>query len=151
MTIRLRPHHLLCMLTYVGKGYSPAFVANYDRIARRIAAGEPIVVVAGPDDICAPLLRPEGPTEIHCHDQGVTDRDRRAARAVAALLETPIAPGAHLRPDGAMIAKLRAGFATGRIRSACRACSWSPLCDQVSGEGYPAARIPPRTPPNRPG
>lgn len=21
MTIRLRPHHLLCMLTYVGKGY----------------------------------------------------------------------------------------------------------------------------------
>ena len=142
MTIRLRPHHLLCMLTYVGKGYTPAFVANYDRIARRIAAGEPILVVAGPDDVCAPLLGPDGPAETHCHDRGITDRDRRAARAVAALLGAPIAPGARLRPDEAMIARLRAGFATGAIRSACRACSWSALCDRVSADGYPSARIP---------
>jgi hypothetical protein len=150
MTIRLRPHHLLCMLTYVGKGYTPAFVANYDRLARRIAAGEPILVVAGPDDICAPLLRPGGPTEIHCHDEGVADRDRRAARAVAALLGTPIAPGARLRPDDALLSKLRAGFAAGRIRSACSACSWSALCDQVSAEGYRGARIPARPAPGRP-
>ena len=26
MTIRLRAHHLLCLLTYAGKGYSPAFI-----------------------------------------------------------------------------------------------------------------------------
>ena len=32
MTIKLRAHHLLCLLTYVGKGYSPAFTANYDRV-----------------------------------------------------------------------------------------------------------------------
>ena len=29
MTVRLRAHHLLCMLTYVGKGYSPAFCAGF--------------------------------------------------------------------------------------------------------------------------
>ncbi|OWU61413.1 2Fe-2S ferredoxin, partial [Staphylococcus aureus] len=40
MTIRLRGHHLLCMLTYVGKGYSPAFVENYDAMAGRLGRGE---------------------------------------------------------------------------------------------------------------
>ncbi len=56
MTVRLRGHHLLCMLTFVGKGYSPAFVENYDRIAGRLSEGEDILLVDGPDDICAPLL-----------------------------------------------------------------------------------------------
>jgi hypothetical protein len=150
MTIRLRPHHLLCMLTYVGEGYTPAFVANYDRIARRIAAGEAILVVAGPDDICAPLLGPDGPAETHCHDAGVAARDRRAAQSVAALLGAAIGPGTHLRPDAALIAKLRAGFAAGLIRDACRGCSWSGLCDHVAAESYPRTRIPARTPTNRP-
>ena len=38
MTVRLRAHHLLCMLTYVGKGYTAAFTANYDRIVERLNA-----------------------------------------------------------------------------------------------------------------
>ena len=33
MTIRLRPHHLLWVVTYVGRGYSPAFTANMTRIS----------------------------------------------------------------------------------------------------------------------
>ena len=49
MTVRLRAHHLLCMLTYVGKGYSPAFVENYEAIAARLSAGEEIEMVAGPE------------------------------------------------------------------------------------------------------
>ncbi|PZQ49413.1 MAG: DUF1284 domain-containing protein [Rhodovulum sulfidophilum] len=150
MTIRLRPHHLLCVLTYVGKGYTPAFVANYDRIAKRIAAGEPILIVAGPDDICAPLLGPDGPDQIHCHDEGVAARDRRAARAVGALLGLAVAPGTHLHPDAALIAKLRAGFAVGMIRSACDGCSWAALCDMISEDGYSGTRIPARAPANRP-
>lgn len=144
MTIRLRPHHLLCMLTYVGKGYTPAFVANYDRLARRIAHGEPILVVAGPDDVCAPLLGPDGPPSIHCHDPSITERDRRAARAVRELLRTAIATGAHIQPDAALIARLRRAFAAGTIRAACAACSWAPLCDRVAGQGYPGTRIPAR-------
>jgi len=40
VTIRLRAHHLLCILTYVGKGYTPGFTVNYDRVARRMSDGE---------------------------------------------------------------------------------------------------------------
>ena len=39
MTVRLRPHHLLCLLSYIGRGYSPAFSANMTRVARRLGAG----------------------------------------------------------------------------------------------------------------
>ena len=77
MTIRLRAHHLLCLLTYVGKGYSPAFTANYDAIAERLSRGEDILLVSGPDDICAPLLDEPEP---HCLNEGVIERDRLAAR-----------------------------------------------------------------------
>ncbi len=46
MTVRLRTHHLLCLLTYVGRGYSPAFVENMDQVAARLSEGrEGILVV----------------------------------------------------------------------------------------------------------
>ena len=76
MTVRLRAHHLLCMLTYVGNGYSPAFVENYEVIAARLSAGEEIELVAGPDDICVPLT---ADPDAHCHGASVIERDRAAA------------------------------------------------------------------------
>ncbi len=39
MTVRLRPYHLLCLQTYVGKGYTAEFVENCDRIAVRLPFG----------------------------------------------------------------------------------------------------------------
>ena len=45
MTVRLRAHHLLCLLTYVGKGYSPAFTANYDKMVKRLAGGEDVLKI----------------------------------------------------------------------------------------------------------
>ncbi|QUS36749.1 DUF1284 domain-containing protein [Falsirhodobacter algicola] len=138
MTIRLRPHHLLCLLTYVGKGYSAAFVANYDRIAARLSAGEDVVVTDGPDDICAPLL--DG-AEPHCWRASVIERDRHAAREVGALLGRTIAPGARIALTPARLAALRGRFAEGGIRAACGSCPWSDLCTAVAQGGYDGARV----------
>ena len=138
MTIRLRPHHFLCMLTFVGEGYSPRFVVNYGRIIDRIRAGEQIVLVEGPDDICAPLLSTEGP---HCHNDSVKLRDAQALADVAALTGRALATGVELVLDGALIARLQAGFAAGEIRKACGGCQWSGLCDQVAGNGFAGTRV----------
>lgn len=35
--VRLRPHHLLCMQTFVGNGYSEAFVENMKQVLARLA------------------------------------------------------------------------------------------------------------------
>ncbi|MFC6487661.1 DUF1284 domain-containing protein [Nitratireductor sp. GCM10026969] len=139
MTVRLRAHHLLCLLTYVGEGYSRAFTANYDVIAKRIAAGEDIRIVAGPDDICAPLL---GGPQPHCHRESVRKRDRLAAEAVAALLRRPIVPGVLLKLEKADRQRMRTAFAAGQIRAACKGCQWHALCSEIAGSGYDGARLP---------
>lgn len=53
--MRLRPHHLLCVQGYRGKGYDAAFCANMARIARALDRDPtlPVIVTEGPDDICA--------------------------------------------------------------------------------------------------
>ncbi|NVP56361.1 DUF1284 domain-containing protein [Mycoplana rhizolycopersici] len=137
MTIRLRAHHLLCMLTFVGKGYSPAFVENYRQIARRLTAGEAIELVDGPDDICAPLLCGDA----HCFGESVIERDRLAAAAVAKVTGRPVATGTVLMPDEILLDRLRAAFRGEAMRPACAGCEWSDLCSRVAAEGYPGVQV----------
>ncbi|WP_434286704.1 DUF1284 domain-containing protein [Celeribacter sp. SCSIO 80788] len=136
--IHLRPHHLLCLLTYVGKGYSPAFVAGYDRIVTRLNAGEEVEIVEGPDDICAPIACD---LHEHCHGSSVISRDALAARDVGRVLEQGISPGAKLVLGPERLATLRAAFAQGDVRTACRGCEWSDLCTQVARSGFPNVRL----------
>jgi hypothetical protein len=138
MTVRLRAHHLLCMLTYVGKGYTPSFCANYDQIAARLTRGEDILLIDGPDDVCAPLLSTEEP---HCHNESVLERDAEAAASVSALLETPVVPGFRLSLDAMTLARFQAAFAAGTTRTACGGCEWSGLCDSVAGGGFQDTRL----------
>jgi hypothetical protein len=139
MTIRLRPHHLLCLLTYVGKGYSAAFTANYDAIAARIGDGEDLLIVAGPDDICAPLL---GDAEPHCHRDSVIERDRLALRDLGELLETPPAVGASIVLESTMLRQMREAFTAGRTRAACMGCDWHGLCTSIAARSYAGVTIP---------
>lgn len=138
MTVRLRAHHLLCLLTYVGKGYSPAFTANYDGIAERLSRGEDILLVSGPDDVCAPLL--DGP-EPHCLNQSVIERDRLAARNVEDLLALPVQPGIRLDLDVATLALMRRAFSVGGVRKACGGCEWNELCGAIAAGGFPDTKV----------
>jgi len=138
MTVRLRAHHLLCMLTYVGKGYTPAFCTNYDGIVARLTRGETIEIVAGPDDVCAPLLSTEAP---HCHQDSVLVRDAEAANAASALLGATVAPGFHFTLDPDVLTRFREAFAAGSSRTACGGCEWSGLCDSVAGSGFQGTRL----------
>jgi len=60
MKIKLRPHHLLCTQSYIGKGYSEDFVENMDVITAHLrgAADAEVEIVSSTDDICAkcPLM-----------------------------------------------------------------------------------------------
>ena len=136
MTVRLRPHHLLCVLTYVGRGYSPAFTANMTEVAERLGAGEDIELVAGPDDICAPLL---DEPDAHCHRASVVERDRAAPRDLSDLLGLDVRTGARLVLDENVIHRLRAAFASHQIRSACAGCEWVDLCGSIAASGFDGA------------
>ncbi|MCX8292996.1 DUF1284 domain-containing protein [Phyllobacterium sp. 0TCS1.6A] len=138
MTVRLRPHHLLCMLTYVGKGYSEAFVDNYDRIIARLSAGEDVLICEGPDDVCGPLLVS---ADAHCRRESVTVRDRNALREVGLLQGRPLAVGDTMRLDAGLLAAFRDAFAKGATRSACGGCEWADLCSRVAKSGFDNVRL----------
>lgn len=133
MTVRLRAHHLLCMLTYVGRGYSPAFVENYDDVVARLSRHEPIRIVDGPDEICEPI---QGIGNAHCHNDSVIERDRLALGAVRTLLGPAIDLDQEFSLDAAMLTRFREAFGRGQTRAACAGCEWSGLCDHVAGAGY---------------
>jgi hypothetical protein len=140
MTIRLRAHHLLCMLTYAGDGYSRAFTANFDAIVARIAAGENVLIVAGPDDLCAPLLCEPDP---HCLRESVRERDRLAARDLGKLLRMDVSEGRRLTLGSSELRQMREAFASGEIRAACQGCEWYGLCTAVAGRGFRDAKLGP--------
>ena len=138
MTVALRPHHLLCLLTYVGKGYSAAFTENYDAIAQRLTGGEGVALVAGPDDICRPLL---GETEPHCHRDSVVERDRLATRDLEALLGVSLTVGAELALPAALLGRMREAFSRGDTREACLGCEWHGLCTAIAGSGFAGVKV----------
>ncbi len=133
MTIRLRSHHLLCILTYVGKGYSPAFTDNMTQVAERLSSGEEVEIVEGPDAICAPLL--DHPTP-HCSLKRVTARDRLATQDLSAILGINCTVGSRLTLDQGVLRNLRRAFATSELRRACTGCEWFGLCSSIAGSGF---------------
>lgn len=138
MTIRLRAHHLLCLLTYAGKGYSAAFTANYDIIAERLSAGERIEIVDGPDDICAPLLAGGDP---HCWNISVIERDQKAARDLQAVVGAALSVGSSIALDAQMLRRMRAAFQQPQTRTACIGCEWHDLCSAISMDDYQGTRV----------
>lgn len=98
----------------------------------RIEAGEPIEIVEGPDDICAPLV---AAGDAHCGLERLRASDADAVADIRASDNIrEILSGGVL--DGLRVAQLRAAFSAGTIRAACANCSWHDLCTQVAREDY---------------
>jgi hypothetical protein len=138
--VRLRGHHLLCVLTFAGRGDSAAFVAGLEAVVGRLARGAPVEIVSGPDDICAALLaRPGRP---HCMDDSVADRDAAALADAGRLLGRALEPGARIASLTAAVGSLRASFAAGTVRRACAGCSWQDVCTGIAAGGFVGTRLP---------
>lgn len=133
--IRLRGHHFLCLLTYKGLGYTPAFVENMTAIAARINAGEKVILHSGPDDICAALTPADRAACNHdCAKPETAALDEMAEKATVAVLGHALDEAFTL--DAVKVAKLRAAFLTGESRTACGLCRWRAICDEIAGSGY---------------
>jgi hypothetical protein len=133
MSVHLRGHHLLCMLTYQGEGYSKAFIANFDKIIERISKGEAIELVEGADDICACLV--EEKSDAHCFNESVVVRDAAAQRQIGEILpEFSQNKIFTLQPE--QLKALRTAFSQNRIREACIGCEWQKLCTTIAEKGF---------------
>ena len=78
MCLRLRPHHLFCLRTWVGNGYSEAFTENMNHVSEMLKADpeQRILLVRGADDLCAacPNLTEDGTCRSEEKVQGLDAR-----------------------------------------------------------------------------
>ena len=51
--MQLRPHHILCIAHYEGKGYSEEFNIKMQAIIEALKSGGQFELTFGPDDLCA--------------------------------------------------------------------------------------------------
>jgi hypothetical protein len=116
--IRLRGHHLLCLLGYRGMGYSESYTKNMTRVHSRLRQHPetPVTLVSGPDDLCA-YFPPDQP--YHCEDPNVHQRD------AAVLDRMGLTPGTTLSWRE-LQGRLAASFVPSDIPHLCSTCPWLP-------------------------
>ena len=121
--MKLRAHNLLCIQGFVGKGYSPEFVANMTRVVESLGADAEVTVVVEPDELCAvcPNLQESG-CALHGEgtERGIVQQDRDVARRL------DIEPGTRLR-WGDVLQRIRERIAPEALVDICGACPWLPL------------------------
>lgn len=123
--IKIRPHHLLCMNLFSGKGYSDEFVYNMGRIIDRLSSGRAlnITLVSGNDEICArcPNLAADGICRLGDGDVLRRDRD------VLAILSLQ---DGGVYPYGDIIGKIKRSITRETFNACCVSCRWhkSGLC-----------------------
>lgn len=134
--IRLRGHHLLCLLGYRGMGYSKEYVENMTRLHQTLRS-EPdtqVHLVLGPDDLCEkfPSNQP-----CHCEDDNVYVRDA----AILHKLNLELKQTLTWRK---LEKRISATMHPNDIVHLCSTCSWRSygVCEEgiqliQSGEGLP--------------
>lgn len=135
--VELRAHHLLCALTYSGKGYGTSFTRTFDDLIARLTQRQLIKLTARPDALCR-----SGQNCNQCELHKSACRDHKAMLQIATLLTLDELPSL-LQLDSKTIDTLRAAFACGEIRAACHGCTWRDYCTAVSDGGYLRARLHP--------
>ena len=122
--LHLRPHHLLCLQTFVGRGYSKEFVEHMTIVKRQLSTDPctPIILVNGADDLCA-----------HCpncvEEQCTSEKPALFERSVMEKL-VPLQSGQDPLPvlEGIPEA-LR--ITEDLLASCCPGCDWRKLCSSI--------------------
>lgn len=123
MSLALRPHHLLCIGFFQGKGYSEDFVRHMTEIIGQLHAEDPPVqLVSCCDELCA-----------HCPHNcgGICRTGEKTARYDAAVLRLcSLREGDCLRWTTLRSLVQQRILAPGRLAEVCADCQWYGICSR---------------------
>ena len=120
--MKLRPHHLLCVQKYTGKGYDDAFMAGMDALIRRLAArpDTAVTLVEGRDDLCASCPHMAG---------NRCDSGEKVNRLDRGVLETCGFSAGETRSWSALARTVREQvLEKDTFVKVCGCCEWFELC-----------------------
>ncbi|MGP3667201.1 MAG: DUF1284 domain-containing protein [Candidatus Bathyarchaeota archaeon] len=121
MLIKIRPHHLVCLTFFRGKGYNLNFVRNVKRILREVEKSTAVVVVVeGCDDVC---LECPHRTGVKCMKSKDSDEEVRLMDLIW-LKELNLNYGEKL--ETLKIVKGR--ITLNKLKNVCGKCEWLSVC-----------------------
>ncbi|PIC67561.1 hypothetical protein CSV78_06545 [Sporosarcina sp. P16a] len=114
--IKLRGHHIFCLLGYRGMGYSAEYTENMTKIhdVLRERPDTLIQIIKGPDYLCAKF--PQG-QPYHCQDDGIYERD-------AVILHKLGLKVSDVLPWREVERRIRLHVVPEDIVVVCETCSW---------------------------
>ncbi len=116
---RLRPHHLVCLQNYVGKGYSETFTNNMDKL---IKALEAIELISGCDEICSACPNNIG---------GICRSDEKCSRYDKAVLKfCGYEYGEKLKRNEAFERVGERILSENKLKEICADCQWYYICSE---------------------
>lgn len=120
--MHLRPHHLLCIQLFTGRGYDAAFTAHMTEIVSALRRNPmtPVCIESAADDLCAACPRCIGG---RCDAAEKTAALDRAVAAQCALTEHSVQPWQTLAASARN--EILQSSAFHRI---CADCQWYQLC-----------------------
>lgn len=119
--LKIRPHHLLCIANFVGKGYNDEFVANLKNIIKRLNNDECFEVVNDLDSICITCPKQNGKV---CDQQfKVAKLDHKSQELLAVAIGDILSWGQvrHL---------IKAKLDKQNFSIICSECEWVSLCEK---------------------
>ena len=120
--MKLRGHHLICILGYRGLGYSQEYVDNMTRIVEQLRPSTLLWICSEPDDICAPcpFLGEKG-----CQERGPGSEEVVRNRDLAVMERLGIAAGDSI-PWGEVKERIRRCISPEDLVDICQDCQWLP-------------------------
>ena len=125
--IYLRPHHLLCTQTFLGKGYSEEFVKNMTRITNilRTEKSQEIELTFSCDSLCAfcPNRLKSGSGYFCTDDSKVLSYDQNVIQTFHLKEKT------YIYAD--LIQKINSSMTPALLTHICGDCSWKYICKKL--------------------
>nr|WP_302599942.1 DUF1284 domain-containing protein [uncultured Cellulosilyticum sp.] len=120
LKLRLRPHHILCLTFFEGKGYSSDFVINMGNIHKALKDENEIEIILGKDAICekCPNMIGEG-----CTSQSKVERYDQQVAKLCGLKEGQVLNyGKFKNLAYTQIIEQK------QLNSVCGDCQWIEIC-----------------------
>lgn len=116
LLIKLRGHHIFCLLGYRGMGYSEEYVANMTEVhsALREHLDTLIQIIKGPDHLCSKFPDDQ---PYHCQDKGIYSRDKEIVKRLG-LTYSDVLPWREVER------RIRVHVKASDIAVVCETCSW---------------------------
>lgn len=117
----IRPHHMLCLQFFEGKGYSDGFVENMARVKEILEKENATVhIVKGTDDICAGCPKNIGG---QCeNEESVRQHDERVYQQV---IDKVGSKADWRKITNAIYEEI---IKSGKMEQTCGKCRWSGIC-----------------------